>query len=58
MTQTTDMTKGSPTGLLLRFSLPLILTNLGQQLYMIVDAAIVGRGAQKYLEKIGGALLG
>ena len=44
MTQTTDMTKGSPTGLLLRFSLPLILTNLGQQLYMIVDAAIVGRG--------------
>lgn len=38
------MTAGSPARHLLLFSLPLILTNLGQQLYMIVDAAIVGRG--------------
>ena len=44
MQRTTDMTVGNPTSLILRFSLPLIITNLGQQLYMIVDGAIVGRG--------------
>ncbi len=44
MKRTTDMTVGSPTRHLLLFALPLIVTNLGQQLYMIVDAAIVGRG--------------
>ena len=38
------MTVGNPTKHLLTFAFPLILTNLGQQLYMIVDAAIVGRG--------------
>ena len=44
MKRTTDMTKGSIAKLLLTFSLPLLLSNLGQQLYVIVDAAIVGRG--------------
>ena len=44
MTKTTDMTVGRTVPLLLRFAAPLILTNLGQQLYMIADAAIVGRG--------------
>lgn len=44
MQRTTDMTVGNPVKLILTFSLPLILTNLGQQLYMIVDGAIVGRG--------------
>ncbi len=38
------MTRGSPWRLMLMFAIPLIFTNLGQQLYMIVDAAIVGRG--------------
>ena len=38
------MTVGSPTKHILRFAVPLILTNVGQQLYMIADAAIVGRG--------------
>lgn len=38
------MTKGSITKHIVSFALPLLLTNLGQQLYMIVDAAIVGRG--------------
>jgi putative MATE family efflux protein len=48
------MTKGSPARLLLSFSLPLLLTNLGQQLYIIVDAAIVGRGiGVKALAAIG-----
>lgn len=41
---TIDMTQGSPASHILRFTLPLILTNMGQQLYMIVDGAIVGCG--------------
>ncbi len=44
MSQTIDMTTGSTTKHILKFAFPLLLTNLGQQLYMIVDAAIVGRG--------------
>jgi len=44
MSQITDMTRGNPARLMLRFALPVVLTNLGQQLYQIVDAAIVGRG--------------
>ena len=44
MAKVTDMTKGKPAVLLLSFAFPLILGNLGQQLYMIVDAIIVGRG--------------
>lgn len=44
MSRVTDMTKGSPAGLMLSFAVPVVLTNLGQQLYQIVDAAIVGRG--------------
>lgn len=40
----TDMTKGNPAKLILRFAFPIIITNLGQQFYMITDAAIVGRG--------------
>ena len=38
------MTAGSPVKLLICFTLPLLLTNIGQQLYMIADASIVGRG--------------
>lgn len=44
MNRTKDMTTGNPTKLILSFSLPLILTNIGQQLYMIADASIVGQG--------------
>ena len=44
MTRTTDMTVGNPTKHILKFAFPLILTNIGQQLYMIADASIVGRG--------------
>ena len=42
--RTTNMTTGSPAKHILNFAVPLILTNVGQQLYMIADAAIVGRG--------------
>ena len=54
MKKTTDMTQGSPIRLLLAFAIPLLLTNLGQQLYIIVDAAIVGRAlGVKALAAIG-----
>lgn len=38
------MTKGQPAKLLLLFALPLMIGNIGQQLYMVADAVIVGRG--------------
>ena len=44
MSKVMDMTKGKPWRLMISFALPVILTNFGQQLYQIVDAAIVGRG--------------
>ena len=44
MSRVTDMTRGSPAKLMLGFAIPVIFTNLGQQLYQIADAAIVGRG--------------
>ena len=43
MERSIDMTSGNPTRLIIRLAIPLILTNLGQQLYSIVDAIIVGR---------------
>lgn len=39
-----DMTKGSPVKLLLAFAAPLLLGNLFQQFYSIVDAMVLGRG--------------
>ena len=38
-----DMTKGSPLKLILRFIVPVLLGNLFQQLYTMVDTIIVGR---------------
>lgn len=45
---TKDMTAGRPFQLILRFALPLLIGNLLQQTYNMIDAAIVGRflGAQ------------
>lgn len=40
---TKDMTSGSPTRLILRFTIPLIFGNLFQQFYSMVDTIIVGR---------------
>lgn len=37
-----DMTTGEPVRLILRFSLPLVVGNLLQQLYTFVDAAVIG----------------
>lgn len=38
----TDMTFGSPTGHIIRFALPLLLGNLFQQMYNMVDSVVVG----------------
>lgn len=38
------MTQGSPTRLLISFALPLMLGNVFQQLYTVVDTAVVGQG--------------
>ena len=39
----TDMTVGKPLTLLIKFTIPLIIGNLFQQLYSLVDTIIVGR---------------
>lgn len=42
--RTRSMTQGSPTRLLITFALPLMLGNVFQQLYTVVDTAVVGQG--------------
>ena len=42
-TQTKDMTKGRPGKLILSFALPLMLGNMFQQAYTLVDTAVVGQ---------------
>lgn len=44
MAQNQNMTSGKPTRLLFFFALPLMLGNIFQQLYTVVDTAIVGKG--------------
>ena len=39
----TDMTKGNPLSVILKFTLPLFLGNIFQQLYNMVDTIVVGR---------------
>lgn len=41
---TNDMTTGSPVKHLIRFALPILLGNLFQQLYSVVDGMVLGRG--------------
>ena len=38
-----DMTSGNPTKLILSFAVPMLIGNLFQQFYSMVDAIIVGR---------------
>jgi len=44
MSKNMNMTQGRPLRLLLTFALPLMLGNVCQQLYTVVDTAVVGRG--------------
>lgn len=41
--KTCDMTVGNPTNDIMRFALPLVLGYILQQMYLVIDAAIVGR---------------
>lgn len=43
MSNTKDMTTGNPTRLILTFAIPIMLGNLFQQLYSMVDTIVVGR---------------
>lgn len=55
-----DLTTGSVTGLLLKFSLPLLLSNTLQAIYNIVDMIVVGQylgGAGMSAVSIGGDIL-
>ena len=44
MAENLNMTRGNPAKLLFTFSLPLMFANVFQQLYTVVDTAIVGQG--------------
>jgi O-antigen/teichoic acid export membrane protein len=41
--KTTDMTQGRPAPFILKFALPIIAANVFQQIYGVVDNAIVGQ---------------
>ncbi len=41
--KTKDMTQGAPLGLILTFALPLMVGNIFQQLYTVVDTMVVGK---------------
>ena len=50
----TDMTEGNEIALLVKFSIPMLMGNLFQQLYNLADSLIVGRYGGKYgLSAIG-----
>ena len=38
-----DMTQGRPGSLIIKFALPLMLGNVFQQLYTVVDTMVVGK---------------
>lgn len=43
-----DMTVGAPAGLILKFALPMMIGNIFQQFYNLVDAIVVGRFVGEY----------
>lgn len=47
MKKTIDMTEGKPIGLLLSFTVPMIIGNVFQQFYTMVDTMVVGRFVNK-----------
>lgn len=42
--KTRDMTQGKPAGIIVSFAIPLMLGNVFQQMYTVMDSIIVGRG--------------
>lgn len=56
-TKTRDMTVGSPLKHIVAFAVPMIIGNLLQQLYGVLDTAIVGRGVStQALAAVGAAV--
>jgi len=43
MTKIKDMTEGKPLGLMIRFSVPMLISNSLQLLFVLADSAIIGR---------------
>ena len=43
MTNVKDMTRGSPLSLILTFAFPLMIGNVFQQFYTVVDTMVVGK---------------
>ena len=43
MAQVKDMTEGKPLSLMIRFSVPLLISNVLQMLFVVADSAIIGR---------------
>ena len=39
---TTDLTKGNPLKMTVRFAIPIFLSNILQQIYVLTDVAIIG----------------
>lgn len=39
----TDMTKGKPMGIIVKFFIPMFIGNLFQQIYNVVDSIVIGR---------------
>ena len=55
MAKNLNMTQGNPLKLLIQFALPLMFGNMFQQLYTVVDTAIVGQGVgMEALAALGG----
>ena len=52
MATSREMTSGRPFPLILNFAFPLLLGNLLQQTYSLMDAAIVGNFLGMYLQPI------
>ena len=54
--RTINMTEGKPLSLMIRFAIPLMLGNIFQQLYTMIDTMIVGQGVGvKALASLGAA---
>ena len=43
MSNVKDMTEGRPLGLMIRFSVPLLISNVLQMMFVVADTAIIGR---------------
>ena len=52
-----DMTQGKPLPLVIKFTLPILLGNIFQQLYTVVDGIVVGKNVSDAAQAAVGASL-